>query len=751
MKARYSTRVSTEPPSRWWWISHAAFMLALAVMIARLTTPDSLRDPWETLPGSPAIPSSPGPGTALVLDLLAALPAVLILIRWAFDRANRLTFHASHALLFAFTGWMLISVAWSTDRFSAAVTSADFFAAACLLWAMSQLVRSASRFRITAAVAFGLLMVLVVQSAFYRWMDVPANIQYWNEKKADILKEHNWAPDSFAARQFEHKLVSGELVGFFNSANTFAAVGVLLFAACVGVGFQKWRDGEPWGWLLLPLVAAISLVWILVSAASKASGATPILGLLVLALFFTWRYKRPPISRRDHSIAFSISLAIVVFAMIAIVARGLHKHGLFTGHFSNSLDFRWKYWVASAGIFLGHPLIGIGWSNFSYYYLAHRLPEAAEEIKDPHNFLVRIFVELGMIGGFLAVSWLLRLAWETTSPAIDQEKTIAEERPMTLKTVAVIVLLGMLLNIAANIDFTMPAVEILSLLRLVLYLLALLMGAMAAAMLSEHSWSVDARPAPVIFYCTVTGLGLFLVQNLIDFSWFEAGALFLFMALLGSALGMAPAHCAARKSQPIAITGAAVGAILWLAAAVCFVFPVLAAEDSAANANEIIRTAPQTPSPESRTHFLNAADALGSAAQWIPYNSDYTFREAEAFLSGGDLARGRQLLARTQQINPMQLDGYLLEANLQLGQSNPDVLVVRRDFDTVLRLNPNDVSLHEQYARALQRFGLLSEAREQYRAALEADDALPAGEPKRLSANDAAALRARAEGSGEKP
>ena len=584
-------------------------------------------------------------------------------------------------------------------------------------------------------------VVLVVQSTYYRFMDVPANIAYWNEHKDEILKEHGWAPDSFAAIQFGHKLVSGELVGFFNSANSFAAVGVLLFAACVGIGIQKYVDGESWRWLLLPAISAISLVWILVNAASKAAGVTPILGIGVLALFLVWKAaKRSGFNNRDHTAAFASTIAVVVFAMISLVAFGHHYHGLFAGHFSNSLDFRWKYWVASTGILSSHPLAGVGWDNFGLYYLAHRLPEAAEEIKDPHNFLVKMFVELGFIGGILSVAWLVRLAWETTKPSTGRE----EDDAMSVKSVAVIVIVGMFLSIIANTDFSQGAVDILALLmKPVLYLLALLLGTIAAAMLSPHSFDVDHRPAPLVFYCLVTGLGLFLLQNLIDFSWFEVGATFLFMALTGTALGMAPVNKQNPASRARLIIFAAAATVLWLAAAVVFVGPVLAAEASAANASEFIRTAPMKNPTEARAHFQSAADALASAAQLVPYDADYIFRQAEAYLRIGEIDKAQSLIIRCQQINPMLVDGYLLEANMQLSEAGPNSAIVRRDFDTIVKLNPNEVAFHRQYAQALERFGDLPAARRQYQLALDADNALPPGEPKRLSSDEVEKLRSK--------
>ena len=99
-----------------------------------------------------------------------------------------------------------------------------------------------------------------------------------------------------------------------------------------------------------------------------------------------------------------------------------------------------------------------------------------------------------------------------------------------------------------------------------------------------------------------------------------------------------------------------------------------------------------------------------------------------------------------KQINPRQIDAYLLDANVQLAAPSPDQAAVRADFDTVLGLNPNDVSIHIQYAHALDRFGADSDARRQYKLALDTDAALPIGEPRRLPADQVSQLRAEANG-----
>jgi hypothetical protein len=97
-------------------------------------------------------------------------------------------------------------------------------------------------------------------------------------------------------------------------------------------------------------------------------------------------------------------------------------------------------------------------------------------------------------------------------------------------------------------------------------------------------------------------------------------------------------------------------------------------------------------------------------------------------------------------MNPLLIDGYLLDANLRLHGEHPDIAAVRNDFETILKLNPNDVSFHIQFANALTRFGMQNEAGMQYRAALAANDALPIGEPRRLTAAQVADLQSKTPG-----
>jgi tetratricopeptide (TPR) repeat protein len=551
---------------------------------------------------------------------------------------------------------------------------------------------------------------------------------------------------------FEQKLLRGDLIGFFGSVNTSAAVGVMLFAACAGIGIFRFRAGDGPGWLGYSGVAAAALVWELIEVQSKTSAATPVLGLAVIAIWAGYGHRL----RRYRGRVFLTALAVAAAAAIVVAGIGLKTGTLFAGHFSNSLDFRWKYWTAAAGVFRGHPLLGVGYDNFGPFYLAHRRPDAAEEVKDPHNLIVRFFTELGIVGGLLLLAWLARLGWELLGPA--DTSPDSADAPPTIREPMVIAAAATGLAIIANTDFDYDLIaQVTLLLRFVIYGLAILFGAVAGSLLDSKSHALDPRPARWVYACMATGLGLFFVHNMIDFPWAETGALLVFAAIAGAALGMTESSMgSAPRSRAVPVAMAAVAVIIWLAAAGAIGFPVVAAEGMVASAAGLVRSAPADPAMRVE-RFGQAAALYRQAADMVPYNADYKFQLARAEVTAladlpgipdpnaRDAAAGRYRsvgadIAAAIRADPTRINALLLEAeNPPAGPRAGQVTV--RDFDAAVRLDPNDVGIRREYGEALDRMGRRGKAAAQYRAALAADAALPAGEPKRLPADQVAALR----------
>ena len=105
-------------------------------------------------------------------------------------------------------------------------------------------------------------------------------------------------------------------------------------------------------------------------------------------------------------------------------------------------------------------------------------------------------------------------------------------------TIASLAILGVLINILAGIDLSADAGWVsFELLKHIVFAALLLIGLAIVVIRSSKETSMDDRPAPWVLYAMLAGLAVFLIHNMIDFSFFETGAMLLFMMIGGAVLG----------------------------------------------------------------------------------------------------------------------------------------------------------------------------------------------------------------------
>ncbi len=731
-KTRYYQAVQDPRPAIDWcaMLTQLAFGLALSLVAARCMLLETIRDPFEIRVNSTAIPSGPGADTSLIFDLLCCLPAILVLLRRSLDKTYTLRWNWSLVLILPLAFWMSASVRWADDKFADVISTANFLSALALLWAMSQIVRSWMRLRIVAAVAYGLLLVFLVRGFYYKFVEMPMLLEQQNK----LLVQQGFDPSSFAGIQFARKI--NELMGFNSSANSFAGLLILLMTIGIGVAIQRIKDRDDPGWAVALAISAPLAIWLLIYTHSKAALVMPVLVIALLAILWKWH---SPIARQSKR-GFWIGFSILILAIAAVIGHGLYHHGLPT----DSLNFRWRYWSAAWKMFLRHPIRGFGWENFGPNYVRDRLPVASEEIRDPHNFLVRFFVELGAIGGIFAIAWLTRLWWDLTRP-VTPPATIQTPNPTpkygeTL-FLGAIALTAIVINIATSLDFEQSTAYItLEMIKRSLYFCALIIGCLVVGLRTLEKPQIDQRPAPWILYGILVGAGVFLIHNLIEFSLFEPGPCCLFCILIGAALGIRLGNPPVRKphiSRSAIAALAATGAI-WISALIWIAIPTARAESAAELGDDQLRGG----------YYQAAAEEYGYAYQLQPLNADYAYRAGRAlhFSIGPPvpLSDAHQLdhaVRLKKEIiawysiaiskDPALLAAYHLRAIFWLQMDDPDAMIA--DFNKVMELNPNDVSLRLEYAHDLEMFHLRSQAKKQFQLALAYNDQLDPAEPKRLS------------------
>jgi O-antigen ligase len=229
-----------------------------------------------------------------------------------------------------------------------------------------------------------------------------------------FLRELNIVPGSREHMLLAQRLLgSNEIWSTFALANSLAVflVGPLVLAVAVGFHNLVHRDGAGSRGTALAMAAPLVLVLLICLILTKSRSAY--LGLLAVVGLLAWRArKRVPV--RVLMAAGLAGLGVIAILVTAGLATGRLDREVLTQS-PMSLRYRWEYWQGTWGVLthgapglrtaLGAPTFwsGVGPANFRAAYLRYKLPQASEEILDPHD----LFLEVWATGGFWALLALI--------------------------------------------------------------------------------------------------------------------------------------------------------------------------------------------------------------------------------------------------------------------------------------------------------------------------------------------------------
>jgi tetratricopeptide (TPR) repeat protein len=280
-----------------------------------------------------------------------------------------------------------------------------------------QLIGGPRQVRAMIAVMIALAAGLSGYGLYQRTVEMPrAEAQYEVDPDGALREAGVWAPPGSPQRQhFEDRLKNREPIATFALTNSLAAMLAPWLVIALGIAMcsPTVRKAVPCTGCAMLIAACLVLT------RSRASYLAVLVGLALAGVARGGRKLRPG-WKLPAGIA--LALGVLVAALVAGAwATGLPPRVL-AEKAAKSFGYRLQYWQSTMRMIAEHPLAGCGPGNFQDAYTEYKLPEASEEVADPHNFLLEVWATAGT-AAILALLVLLasfaRAVWRRNSASDD--------------------------------------------------------------------------------------------------------------------------------------------------------------------------------------------------------------------------------------------------------------------------------------------------------------------------------------------
>lgn len=273
-----------------------------------------------------------------------------------------------------------------------------------------QLVHRERTARAMVAVMVSLAVVVSIYGLYQAFVSMPADREEFARDPDGMLRRAGqWYPAGSPERiAFENRLASTEPLATFALTNSLAGF-LLPWIVVVGgiaLGGQA-RGGAAGGPAAEPFNVAdgiancgstlLQRAWMAFAVLlpgfclllTKSRSGYVALAVAILLLLCN-RFGQVLRSRFMWA-----TVAILLIAIGATFASGLLDAQVAT-EAGKSLGYRLQYWQSTLAMIRDQPWLGVGPGNFQDDYTAYKLPEASEEIRDPHNWLLEIAATAGI-------------------------------------------------------------------------------------------------------------------------------------------------------------------------------------------------------------------------------------------------------------------------------------------------------------------------------------------------------------------
>lgn len=373
-------------------------------------------------------PLYPSEGAALRGDGLPVVMLWLALaVLWALGRVGRrelrLRFGWVDAGLLLAIGWHTLAALWAaTYAWSAGAASPR--PAVNMLWEWiglgvgffltRQLVDGQREARALIAVMIALAVALACYGPYQTYYEMAKDRELYRINPDEALRRAGiWYPEGSPGREtFQKRLESMEPLGTFALTNSLAGYLAPWLVVMVGIGASALagQSRQQARWLIGLAAAALPVVACLILTKSRSAYLATLAGMVLLAIA-GWR-QRLRVSWRVLAVG---TAAVAVLVAAAIALRALDVEVLTEAR--KSLSYRLEYWTATMAMIRDHPWLGCGPGNYRYAYEAYKLPQASEEVADPHNFLLEIWATAGTPAMLAFVAAIAGFFWVVAKDA----------------------------------------------------------------------------------------------------------------------------------------------------------------------------------------------------------------------------------------------------------------------------------------------------------------------------------------------
>jgi O-antigen ligase len=271
-----------------------------------------------------------------------------------------------------------------------------------------QLIVTSREKRAVAALMVALAVVVSAFGIYQLRVTMPEQRAAYAANPDETLRElGQWFPLGSPERdRFEARLASPEPLATFALTNSLAGFLAAWLVVALGIAWNSvanFRSQNIGGVLILRcvgLAAALGLMlYCLLLTRSRSAYVALAVGILLLPLVAqVWKRAIP----WKGLAAAGLVLLLVGGGLVAIAGsdRSLLNDA------GKSFDYRLEYWESTLEVIGAFPILGVGPGEFQNYYTRYKLPQASEEIRDPHNFLLEVWATGGTLA-FLALVALL--------------------------------------------------------------------------------------------------------------------------------------------------------------------------------------------------------------------------------------------------------------------------------------------------------------------------------------------------------